>query len=115
MLALSYYLSEIHKNFDQLIIGAENLVFLTLYGFAEKEIASYQLQQKKILTQIEELNQVIEANFKNQLDESDQQQLHHKIRIFQELNKEFIQNLKKNHGLIEFELAHSHSQHEEEI
>jgi len=113
MLPLLDYLRHLAIQLDNLLIVAKNLRDLTTQMFCEKEVVSYQLEQKKILTDIANISQILEVNYHHQIDKTDQQNLRNKIHKFQKLNQEYIQNLKKNHGLIQFELAHSHSQNEE--
>jgi len=96
MLPLLDYLRHLAIQLDNLLIVAKNLRDLTTQMFCEKEVVSYQLEQKKILTDIANISQILEVNYPHQIDKTDQQNLHNKIHKFQKLNQEYVQNLKKS-------------------
>jgi|GEM_PF-2735318 len=112
MKSLSFHIDQMNKLCDNLIEVAKNLRDITMQVLTEQEIQLYQAKQKVLLVQIEKIDQVIETDFGNQVDEKDHHCLRDKMHIFQMLNQEYIQNLKKNHGLIQFDLPHPEDQNE---
>ena len=59
MLPLLDYLKHLDTQLDNLLIVAKNLRDLTTQVFCEKEMVSYQLEQKKILTAISNIRQIL--------------------------------------------------------
>jgi len=110
MLSLSNYLSQLYALFDELLKVAENLRNLTSQVLSEKELNIYQEEQKKIISEMSHINQNIDLHYRNQIDKVDQKLLKEKAQQFHKINHEYIQNLKKNHGLIQFELTYLHDQ-----
>ena len=59
MLPLLDYLRHLAIQLDNLLIIAKNLRDLATQVFCEKEVVSYQLEQKKILTAIANIRQIL--------------------------------------------------------
>lgn len=113
MKSLSTHLNQMHKLLDQLIETAKALKELSKQVVSEEELNSLQQQQKELLSQLEASDQIIEADYRNQMEENDHRNVSNKLHTFQSLNHDFIQNLQESHGLIQFELSHLQQQEEE--
>lgn len=106
MKSLTFYLTQMHREFDELIETAKSLRELSKQVVSEEELTAVQKHQQALLEKLEATDEILDRHFWNEMTEHDHQQLRDKVHLFQTLNREFIQNLKANHGLIQFELSH---------
>lgn len=89
---------------DQLIQTAKKLRDVSLQVISEEELGPLQKQQEEILAQLEAADQEIQRQYRSDMTEIIHQQFSQKLKEFQSLNQEFIDNLNTSHGLIQFEL-----------
>lgn len=113
MKQLDFYLSEMHNLLDQLVEVAKTLSELSVQVISEEELNSLQTSQKKLLSELEKIDQVIQEKFWNEIEEKDHQLIHSKLTSFKDFNHAFIHHLKDSHGLIQFEMVHLEAQEEE--
>ena len=90
---------------DHLIDIAENLKDLSQQVVSEAQLAPLQQRQQFFLDQLKQLD--VDYQKAKPIDESQvteiSQRIGGKVKQFQTLNAIFIENLKKSHGIVEFE------------
>lgn len=115
MKSLQNYVDEMNQVARELIEIATNLRNMSLQVISEEDVAPLQLRQEILLAQLEEIDQKIHKNYRNQLSAAMQDEFHKQMKIFQELNQEYIQNMSTSHGLIQFELQRIENQDEQDF
>lgn len=104
MKSLQNYIDQIKLLTNDLILVATKLRNMSLQVVSEEELTVQQQREEELLMQIEKIDEEIQKNYKDQLSPEFKKEFHEKLLTFQELNQEYIQNLKASHGLIQFEL-----------
>lgn len=104
MKSLEHSIEQMSQLLSELIQVATQLRDMSLQVISEEDLTPLQKHQENLLSQLESIDQQIQANYHHQLTTSTQEQFHNQLQIFQQLNQEFIQNLGNSHGLIQFEL-----------
>jgi len=104
MQSLQFYSDQMHELLTRLLDVAIQLRDMSKQVISEEDLAKLQQQQKGLLAELQEVDHQIQENYKHQLDPTRQKEIDSQLHTFQQLNQEFIQNLRANHGLIQFEL-----------
>jgi hypothetical protein len=100
-------LSKMGNTLDQLIENAEKLKTLSKHVIAQQELKVLQGKQEELILRLTEMDEEFhKANTekKNSQVCELQIQINEKMKKFQLLNNEFIDNLSSGHGLIKFDL-----------
>lgn len=106
MKSLEGYTDRMNRLLNELTQVATQLRDMSLQVISEEDLAPLQKKQEELLIELESNDRQLQQNFRHQLSGALQEQFHHQLQIFQQLNQEFIQNLSTSHGLIQFELHH---------
>jgi chaperonin cofactor prefoldin len=112
MKSLQDYLDQMDHLLGELVQVATQLRDLSLKVISEEELAPLQKHQEELLSQIESVDEKIRANYPHQIKADLQEKIHHQLESFQKLNREYIQNLDKSHGIIQFDLRRIKSDEE---
>lgn len=103
MKSLQDCVDEMNKLLGELIQVATQLRDMSLQVISEEDLAPLQKHQEDLLSKIEAIDRQIQENYRHQLNSAMHEMLHSPLQTFQQLNQEFIQNLRASHGLIQFE------------
>jgi hypothetical protein len=101
---LQHFIDQMNQLLNELIQVATQLRDMSLQVISEEDLAPLQKRQEELLAKLEDVDQQIQRDYRNQLPAAMQEQFHDQLQTFQQLNQEFIQNLSASHGLIQFEL-----------
>lgn len=104
MKALQASIDKMNQLLSELIQIATQLRDLSLQVIAEEDLLRLQKHQAELLSQLENVDQHIQNHYRHQIDPDIHKHFHQQLQTFQQLNREFIQNLHASHGLIQFEL-----------
>lgn len=89
---------------DQLVEVARKLRDASQHDVSEEELSPLQLQQEKLLFQLEEIDQLLKKENPSHLNSKNEERIYEKLEEFQSLNREFVERFKSNRGLIKFDL-----------
>jgi hypothetical protein len=115
MKSLQYYIDHMNQLLSELIQIATQLRDMSFQVISEEDLAPLQKRQEELLTQLEDIDQQLQKNYRHQLSTAMEEQIHNQLQTFQQLNQEFIQNLSTSHGLIQFELHRFENQEGEDF
>lgn len=104
MKSLQHYMDHMDQLLVELVQVATQLRDMSLKVISEEELAPLQKHQESLLAELESIDQKVRANYPHQIETGLQEKVHKQLQLFQQLNKEFIQNLNNSHGLIQFEM-----------
>jgi hypothetical protein len=113
MESLQYYIDQMEVLLDELIRTARNLRHLSEQVVSEQELTELQKKQNDLVGKLEELDQKIQTRYASDITEEMHQKLSKKVKEFQTLNQEFIQNYSSSHGVIQFELKPNQEREEQ--
>ncbi len=99
---------------DQLLHTARQLRDASMHMVSEEELLSLQKEQEQILAQLMSVDHDLQRYYASEIQELAHHQFQHKLKEFQALNQEFMENLNSSYGLIQFEL-HRLQEGDEEI
>lgn len=91
---------------DQLIITARQLRDAVQQVVSEAELRPLQETQENILQELEKIDKQTPHGAASDVNPEVIEQLYRKLNEFQELNKQFIDNFKSSHGLIDTQAVH---------
>lgn len=104
MKSLQNYISQMNQLLMELVQVATQLRDMSLQVISEEDLEPLQKRQEHLLKQLELVDQEIRENYRHQLDAAAREQIHQQLQCFQELNREFVQNLNAGQGVIQFDL-----------
>lgn len=104
MSSLQSSIDQMNQLLNELIWVSTQLRAISFQVLSQEDLVTLQKKQEDILKQIESQEQLLQTNYRNQIDSKTWDHFHKKLQEFQELNHEFIQNVNTNLGLIQFEL-----------
>lgn len=104
MESLGHYLEQMDVLLAELVDVAAQLRDMSLQTLSEKEVAPLQKRQDKLLAELEKVDQQLHEDCGDDFKKHPHPNIHNQLQKFQQLNKEFIENLNASHGLIQFEL-----------
>ena len=98
-------LFKIHGFLDQLIDIAASLEKLSKEMASEEEINSLQEEQENIIAALMQLDADLIHDYPEvaKEDSKERKAIHQKMEIFQKLNRNFIENLERGSGIIQFD------------
>lgn len=98
------YKDQMNQLLVELVHVATELRDMSLKVISEEELAPLQKHQENLLAELEKVDKKIKAHYPLQVDNSLQDKVHHQLEVFQELNHEYVKNLKSAKGVAKFEL-----------
>lgn len=107
MESLAHYLEQMDLLLAKLVDVAAQLRDMSLQTISEREVAPLQKKQNALLADLEKIDQQLHQECGEEFKRHPHSNIHYQLEKFQQLNKEFIENLNASHGLIQFELDKS--------
>ena len=105
-LSLENHLLELDETLDLLIKNAEQLCYLSSVNIVRDEIIVLQNEQERLLRKVVKLDKL----YKKSATEKPKSNklvrgIRGKLKIFEKLNKTFVENIEERKGLIKFEIG----------
>ncbi len=107
-------LSKMEKALDDLLANARQIVEVSLRPFSQSDLQSLQQRQQELSQQLQELDTRLNQEYPNAASESNFAAVQHMeegLQEFQKLNNVFMDNMRKQHTIIQFEQEKAHSSH----